>query len=170
MLPVGEWGTKGCFRSRERQLSSPEEMYLCVYRPATERASVSLSLSDHGLLPHRHTLGTEPTLLHDPMAHTQVLYTAGWSHIQLPLTCVDINTWLSNWLNSFWTQRCSTCCQTPSWFFRKGSGNETRHHPRGLIRCHYYSTTYSVTTGSVTRLLYEACNSVHSQTTTDHVR
>ena len=34
------------------------------------------ALSGHGLLPHRHTLGTEPTLLHDPMAHTQVLHTA----------------------------------------------------------------------------------------------
>ena len=34
-----------------------------------------------------HTLGAEPTLLHDPMAHTQVQHTAGWSHIQLPLTC-----------------------------------------------------------------------------------
>jgi len=50
------------------------------------------ALSSHGLLPHRHTLGTEPTLLHDLMAHTQVLRTAGWSHIQLPLTCVNINT------------------------------------------------------------------------------
>ena len=36
------------------------------------------ALSGHGLLPHRHTLGTEATLLHDPMAHTQVLHTAGW--------------------------------------------------------------------------------------------
>ena len=33
------------------------------------------ALSGHGLLPHRHTLGTEPTLLHNPMAHTHVLHT-----------------------------------------------------------------------------------------------
>ena len=46
--------------------------------------------------------------------HTQVLRTVGWSHIQLPLACVNISTWLSNWLNSFWTPQCSTCCQTSS--------------------------------------------------------
>ena len=45
-----------------------------------------------GLLLNRHTLSTEPTLLHDPMAYTQVLHTAGWSHIQLSLACVNINT------------------------------------------------------------------------------
>ena len=109
----------------EAFISGSDVAIRVFYRLATERASVSLSLSVHGLLPHRHTLGTEPTLLNDPLAHTQVLHTAGWSHIQLPLTCWDINTWLSNWLNSFWTRRCSTCCQTPSRFFRKGSGNET---------------------------------------------
>ena len=75
----------------EAFISGSDVAIRVFYRLATERASVSLSLSVHGLLPHRHTLGTEPTLLDDPMAHTQVLHTAGWSHIQLPLTCVDIN-------------------------------------------------------------------------------
>jgi len=93
MLPVREWGTKGCIRVFTDRLRKELLLWLPSHRLRLFEGSNLLDCHCcHGLLPQCHTLGTELTLLHDRMAHTQVLHTAGWPHIELPLTCVNINT------------------------------------------------------------------------------